>query len=249
MTDDHAGRGQRQEEPRLETGEMIRIPVATAIVLVFLSSCSEGSDITPEPSSPPAPLPDASHSSDDQRRAEAAVLKIADVGKGFRGAPQPADQRADEDDAVLSRCLGRPPVRTRETARALSEAFTKETAQRIRAGVSFVTTEREAVADLRALQSDGAPRCLESLMRADLERQGSEVEVRVNRLSLPIKNSAAFSIIVIAAAENGQKIPTATDYVAAIKGRGEVDAYFQDINGHVEEKVMSRMMTVMLDRL
>jgi hypothetical protein len=223
---------------------------------LFLSSCTSNSDNGPQlgptdnvsPSS--STLPDAPHSAEDQRKAEAAVLKPSDVGKGFKTAPQAADPRADEDDATLSACLQRPPTRTRESAKALSLLFTKGDARRIRAGASYVVDEKSASADLAALRSDAAAKCLEDLMRADTERQGSKVEVRVERISPPpVENSAAFSLIVIVTAANGQKLPSITDYVAAVKGRGEVDAYFQDVNGHVEKETMARLMRAMIARL
>jgi hypothetical protein len=220
-------------------------------------SCTGGNDDEPNPapdvsgaptacaSSPPSAL----HNDVDQRRAEAAILTTADVGKGFHGAPQPADPCAEENDAILSKCLNRPPTRTRETARVLSQALTKGDAQRIRAGVTYVTTAREAAADLTALQSDAAPKCLENLMRVDLQREGADVEVRVERLTPPLPGAAAFSLIVVTTAANGQRLPSITDYVAAVKGRGEVDAYFQDVNGHVDQATTARLMNLMLARL
>ncbi|HEY0001516.1 MAG TPA: hypothetical protein VGB74_13755, partial [Actinoplanes sp.] len=144
------------------------------------------------------------------------MLKLKDLGQGFRGAPQPPDPRADEDDAVLSACLRRPPTRTRETAKALSQAFTNDDARRVRAGASFVTTEAEAAADLQALLSDKAPKCLEDLMRADLERQGTEAAVQVKRLPPPVPGSASLSIVINVKTANGQVLPVITDFVAAV---------------------------------
>jgi hypothetical protein len=228
-----------------------KLALAT-LSLLALGACGgdPGGDAKPGmPASSAAPAPDAVRSAADQRRAEAAVLKLKDLGQGFRGAPQPPDPRADEDDAVLSACLGRPPTRTRETAKALSQAFTSDDARRIRAGVSFVTTEAEAAADLQALLSDKAPKCLEDVMRADIERQGTEAAVQVKRLPAPVPGSASLSIVVNVKAENGQGLPVITDYIAAAKGRGEVDVYFQEPNGHVNDTTVARAMKAMLARL
>jgi hypothetical protein len=244
MSDDRP-RSAQLGEATLRIGK----PTLVALSLVALGACSTPDESPDEPVPSVAPAPDAVRSPADQRRAEAAVLKLKDLGKGYNGAPQPRDERADEDDAVLSACLGRPPTRTRETAKALSQVFTSKDARRIRAGASFVTTEAEATADLQALLSDKAPKCLEDLMRADLERQGAEATVEVERLPAPVPGSAALSLVVHIKAENGQLIPVITDYVAAVKGRGEVDAYFQEPNGHVDSATVALAMKAMLARL
>lgn len=124
----------------------------------------------------------------------------------------------------------------------MSQVLTKGDARRIRAGVSVVVVdEQQAQADLAALLIDKAPQCLQQLMLADLKRQGSDTEVRVDRLPPPVPGSSALSIVVVVTTA-GQRLPSITDYVAAVKGRAEADAYFQDVNGHVEPATTARLM-------
>lgn len=187
----------------------------------------------------------------DQKAAEAAVLRQSDVGSGYLSTPYIQPLQSAQDDAELSRCLGRPPAKVHETARAFSPKFSQGDARQVLASVTFVDSPATAMADLEALKSVKAMPCLKNSLLAQLRRisvTGEQVDLTRISVSAGEPNICAYRFRVVSNAA-GQDIPQYLDLVSAVRGRAAVQATFQDVNQTFPKVFEERMMNAMLNRL
>ncbi|RCG30844.1 hypothetical protein DQ384_12775 [Sphaerisporangium album] len=234
---------------------MKAIPVLAALLVAVTTACVPGgASPSPRPSadvSPATTRPAASPDEEDQKAAQAAVLRLKDLGSSYEGRPYLRSRLATQDDEVLSRCLGRPLTSVHETARAFSSIFVSGDGRLVLAGVTFVDSRETAAADLQALQGPRAMPCLRRLLTTQLRRQRSgPLAVEVERIR-PVPDLAQvvayrFTVVVN---EDGQDITQFIDLISATRGRAEVQASFQDVNVAVERAVEERAMLAMLNRL
>ncbi len=179
------------------------------------------------------------------------MLRLKDLGKGFQGLPYMTNPRAGQDEQALSTCLGGPPPRQHETARAFSSQFVRDDGRRVQASVTFADTAERAAADLRDLRGAKAISCLKDLMIKQLRRLSYELHgidvVPISPITdLPDVVAYRFTVVIDV---NDQDITQIIDLISAIRGRAEVQATFQDVNEPVESSLESRAMLAMLNRL
>lgn len=137
----------------------------TSAVLMLISSCGSKPEPSPPPSRPPSPITSAGHSPEDQHKAEGALLTQRDVGEEYSAVPFTPSRQDDADDAKLSACLGQPPTKQSETARAFSSAFVTADKRQILSSVTFVTSVEKARADLEVLRSKRGADCIRTLFQ------------------------------------------------------------------------------------
>jgi hypothetical protein len=185
------------------------------------------------------------------RLARVAILKLADIGSGYKQTPYQPTAQSAQDDAALNECIGRPPSPIHQTAKVFSMQFSQGDTLAILASITFVDTARTANADIEALRGARAEKCIKQSFLEQYRRTGGQATVSVHPLApSPTGNepSASYRIKILAQTANGT-IPEFLDLVQVIKDRAEVSATFQDVNQPVPASIEHRAMSAMLGRL
>jgi hypothetical protein len=256
-----------------------RVQARSSILLVpiLLSACSGAEGPSPTPPSPkgttsrasaasptpttaaptartsaPGSSPSGPPSSPaDLRAAQRAILTAKDLDQPFKETTYQPVPTADDDDAKLSRCIGRPPSRVHQTAKVFSPQFSRGDAEMILASITFVDTEATAADDVSALQGPTASRCIRQSFLEQFQRNNRVGSAEVSGLSPDLTEnapSANYRLRVVAQTSTGD-LPVFVDLLQATKGRAEVSAEFLDVNQPVSASVEQRAMSAMLDRL
>jgi hypothetical protein len=226
---------------------------AAVVIAVLLLGC-EASSPPPGSSSPApsqAPAATASPSLADMRAAKAAILRLADVGPGFKQTPYQPTAQARSDDAALNRCIGRPPSVVHQTAEVFSMQFSRGDSQIILASITFVDSPQTAQQDVAALRGARARACVKNSLLVQYRRTDKQATASIGPLRpspTGTAPSANYRIKVLAQISDGT-LPVLVDLAQATKGRAEVSAEFMDVNQPVPASLELRAMTVMLDRL
>jgi hypothetical protein len=185
------------------------------------------------------------------RAARTAILKLADIGNGYKETQYQPTAQSNRDDAALNSCIGRPPSPVHQTAKVFSKQFSRGDTLTILASITFVDTLETARADIDALRGPRAEKCIKQSFLEQYKRTGGQASVSINPLApSPTGNepSASYRIKVLAQTANGT-IPEFLDLVQAIRDRAEVSATFQDVNRPVSASIEQRAMSAMLGRL
>jgi hypothetical protein len=183
--------------------------------------------------------------------ARAAILKLADIGSGYKETTYQPTAQSAQDDAALNGCIGRPPSPVHQTAKVFSMQFSQGDTLAILASITFVDTLETANAEIEALRGKRAEKCIKQSFLEQYRRTGGQATVSVNPLvPSPTGNeaSASYRIKILAQTANGT-VPEFLDLVQAIKDRAEVSATFQDVNQPVSASIEQRAMSAMLGRL
>jgi hypothetical protein len=187
----------------------------------------------------------------DQRAAEFAILRLADMGPGYRQTRFQPTAQVRQGSVTLSRCIGRPPGSLHQTAQAFSEQLSRGSLE-ILASIIFVSTRQAAQGDLAAFQGPKAPGCLRQSYLTQYERTGGKATASIGPLRPPPASratSADYRLRVLAQTTTGSKVPVFIDVVRVVRGRAEVTVTFQDVNQAVPEAVERRAISAMLGRL
>jgi hypothetical protein len=220
---------------------------AAALLAVVTAGC--GSHGAAPASAVPASTTPASAA--DQRAAEFAILRLADMGPGYRQMRFQPTAQIRQGSVALSRCIGRPPGSVHQTAQAFSEQLSRGSLE-ILSSIIFVSTRRAAQGDLAAFQGPKAPGCLRQSYLTQYERTGGKATASIGPLRPRPASPAAsadYRLRVLAQTTTGSKVPVFIDVVRVVRGRAEVTATFQDVNQAVPEAVERRAISAMLGRL
>jgi hypothetical protein len=225
-------------------------PLLAGFVVAMAVGCSSPDHTASIP--PPHPAPSTAKGGADQQVAQAAILNQQDVGPDYQATPFTPDTQDSAYDAALNACLGRPPAATRETARAFSPTFTKDS-DMIIGSIAFVDSNETAQADITALRD--TPRtlpCIHDSLTAQLSRSGSSAQVEVSPISSPPGGSdvdaAAYRLRILAEASDPRTLYV-IDMASALKGRAEISVSFRYASNLAPADIEDRAVRAMLDRL
>jgi hypothetical protein len=226
-----------------------------AILIVVLAACTgskQSARSGPTSLNPPQTATvRVSPSPADRRAAEHAILKLTDVGSGFVQTPYQPTAQSERDEAALNRCIGRPSATDRQTAVVYSMQFSKGDSEKILASITFVDTDTSAQEDTAALQGARGQACTKQSFLQQIAEAGDTATATIEPLTpSPTGDATSANYRILAQVMAGpETLPFIMDIVQVIKGRAEVSASFQDVNGSVPASLERHVMTVMLEKL
>ena len=189
----------------------------------------------------------------EQVLAERIVLAGSDLPGSWRTHPFVRPPGVDESQQRFERCLGRPGMQARETARARSDIFHDRGRddRQLWAAASFQRSADENAADLRALQGDQATGCLRAAFQAVLVPEGTDLvagqltfEPRT-LLGLDVPYAAYRAVVV----PEDRELPAFyADLVTAVVGRVTIEFSALDSKAPVPDDVQLAALRAMVER-